>query len=137
MPVDVYTYDWVRLDVLHVGLLVDQPRSHQVSSFQNELEGALIGCESGVDVRVGVDSFEDGYTVVISENEVQFLIDDDMLNFVVLTCLEFIESHFGLLREDDLYLLFREFRPFYEREPELLDCRFACDGFVTCFLYLF
>lgn len=111
-------------------MLVDKSWSHQVGSLENELDCSLIGCETGVHVRVGVDDLERRYAVVVSMYKMSFLVDNDVLCLIIST-FELIDVDFGFLGEEDVDLLFWEFGPFYKACSEFLDSGLAGNLFVS------
>lgn len=137
MPEDVDRYNCALLNVVHTGMLVDQAWTHQIGSFQHELECSFVGGEAGVHSGIGVYGFQDGDAVFTDKDEVRFFIDDYVFTAMVLACLQLVTHHFCLFWEEDLDLPFGEFGPFEQTGPELLDGRFAGDRLVPGALNFF
>ena len=111
MSKDVNANNCSLFDIIHWSLLVKQPWSHQIGSFQHKFDCPCVGCEAGVHVRVGVDGSKSWYAVVLNIDEVMLLINNNMFGFMVVSSLQFVDDNFAFLGKNDLHLFLPKFGP--------------------------
>jgi len=127
---------WILLNIFHRSELVGQPRTHDVGPFKYELGCSGVDCESWEHVGVHVDQFKGWDGFLLNPHEVVVIINDDVLEFLLISGFHLERHDFGFLVPKYCNLVLAEFRLVEDWLSHTFCLRFT-DGLLVAWLFGF